>query len=394
MSLARRVQTTLTYGSFGPIIGGAFTDSSATWRWCFYLNLCVGGVVAPFYIFLVPSHNPRPGASILSRLRELDWVGAVLNAGAIASLTMGISFGGGYFAWSSGQTIALFVCSGVLWILFAVQQASALFTTKQNQLFPVNYLRSLEMTILFVQIAAGVAVVYIPLYFIPLFFQFVQNQSAFDAGIRLLPLVFFQVFGTIFSGAMMNKVGYYVIFYFAGGVLSLVGGALLYTVKIDTAAGAIYGYSVLVGLGCGLFVQAGYPIAQLKVDSASIPKVVLFIGFGQITGITCALTISSSIFLNEATDKIAKILPTVPRQIVQQAVSGTDGAFFEMLSDTDRTPVLEAIADSISKVYIMVIVSGALTIVLSLFMKRERLQASTVATKAGDGEATKNRVLE
>ena len=157
--------------SLGPIIGGAFTDSSATWRWCFYLNLCVGGVVAPFYIFLLPPHDPRPGVSVQSRLSEVDWVGAILSAGAIASLIMGISFGGGFYAWSSGQTIGLFVSSGVLWVLFICQQVFALFTTTHNRLFPVEYLHSLEMTILFMQIASGVNVVYIPLYFIPLFFQ-------------------------------------------------------------------------------------------------------------------------------------------------------------------------------------------------------------------------------
>lgn len=28
----------------GLIIGGAFTDSSAGWRWSFYINLCIGAV--------------------------------------------------------------------------------------------------------------------------------------------------------------------------------------------------------------------------------------------------------------------------------------------------------------------------------------------------------------
>lgn len=313
---------------------------------------------------------------MLYRLLKIDWLGAVLNAGAIASLTMGISFGGGYFAWSSGKTIGLLVCSALLWTLFVGQQTLPLFTTRKSQLFPVEYLRSLEMVILFIQVAAGVAVVYIPLYFVPLFFQFVQNQSALNAGIRLLPLVFSQVIGTIFTGALMNRVGYYFIFYLSGGILSTIGGALLFTVKVGTSASAIYGYSVLVGLGCGLFVQAGYPVAQLKVDPASIPKVVAFIGFGQITGITCALSISNSIFLNVATNKITKILPSTSRAIVQQAITGTNSVLFENLGAIDRRLVLNAIVDSIGRVYVMVIMAGALTTVLSFFMKFERLRPS------------------
>jgi hypothetical protein len=316
-----------------------------------------------------------------------------LNAGAIASFIMGISFGGGVYVWSSGQIIGLFACSGVLWILFIVQQAFALFTMKEHRLFPVDYLRSLEMVVLFAQIISAAVVVYIPLYFIPLYFQFVKNDSAFNAGVRLLPLIFLQVFGTVVSGAVMNKVGYYVLFYLVGGILSLIGGALLHTVKIDTSTGSIYGYSILIGLGSGLYIQTSYPIAQLKVDASSIPRVVSFIGFGQITGITLALTISHGIFLNEATNRIAGILPLVSRENVQQGIIGTRGTFFETLEPSDKVLVLEAIVQTIGNVYGMAIAAGGLTIILSMFMKRERLNAqSSASPNAGEeGSAEKTK---
>ena len=47
----------LTWGAgtvLGPIIGGAFTDSAAGWRWFFYINLCVGGLFAPCLCLLAP----------------------------------------------------------------------------------------------------------------------------------------------------------------------------------------------------------------------------------------------------------------------------------------------------------------------------------------------------
>lgn len=304
---------------------------------------------------------------------ELDILGAVLNAGAFATLVMAICFGGGVYSWNSGQIIALFIVSGVLWISFVCQQAFAIATTKEHRLFPVILLKSWELDILFVQIAAGNIAIFIPIYFIPLYFQFVENENALTAGVHLLPFIFFEIFGVIFSGAVMGKFGYYMPWYLTGGILSLIGSALLHTTGVNTSASAIYGFSILLGLGAGLFVQASYTVAQGKVNDKDVPLVVAFIGCGQITGITLALSISNTVFLNESTRKIAAILPQVPRSAVQAAISGAENSFFQQLGPQDQSQALNAVVTSIADLYYMVIAAAAVTIILSLFMKREKI---------------------
>jgi hypothetical protein len=299
---------------------------------------------------------------------------SISTQGAMASLIMGISFGGGVYAWSSPPTIALFVVSGTLWLSFIAQQYFALFTTKERRLFQAKYLHSKEMVILFLQILAASCVVYIPLYC-----QFVRGDTSLQTAARLLPLVFSQVVGVIMSGALLNKVGYYFPWYLAGGLFSLVGGVLLYLVKLDTSTGAIYGYSVLVGLGSGLYVQIGYAICQLLVPAAEIPHTVAFVGYGHITGITLSLTLGGSIFLNTATNAVQHILPDMPKAIVQKGITGTSGHFFSTLPPADRVPILSAIVGSISDLYMMVIVAASRFILMSLAMKRQRLV--TVPTK-------------
>ena len=324
-------------------------------------------------MLLLPSYNPRPGVTIQIRLKEIDIIGAILNIGAWVSSVMAVSFGGAVYAWQSGQIIGLFACSGVLWILFGIQQALCIHTTESRRLFPIEFLKSHEMCILFAQTSASITCAFIPVYFIPLFFQFVGNESALKAGVRLLPFVFIMVSAVIFNGIIMGKTGYYMPFFLVGGILVVIGGTLMYTINLGSDVGRIYGYSAITALGTGLFSQASFPVAQGKVAPTLIPSAVAFIGCAQIGGIVLALSISNSIFINKATNKISNILPNIPLATVQGAISGAGNSFFQSLPSTTRTAVLEAIVSSISNIYIMVIVAGALAVILSFFMKREKL---------------------
>lgn len=361
------------YDSLGPLIGGAFTDSSATWRWSFYINLCIGGLAAPIYAFLLPSIDHRRGCGLVSRLKSLDLVGTVLSAGAITTLVMVISFGGSVYAWDSGQTISLFVITGILWISFVLQQRFSFLTTSENRLFPASLLKSWEMDILFAQMASAQVIVTVPVYFLPLYFQFAKDESAMRSGVQLLPFVLPLVFAVMLNGSVMAQVGYYMPWYLVGSALALVGSALLYTIDIDTSEARIYGYSILAAFGVGLYSQAGFAVAQMKAAPQQLSQAVAFIGIGQVGGITLALTMSNSIFLNESTRKISEIFPNLTRASVQEAVSGFGGDFFHSLTSEQRQRVLTAIIESIDKTFIMVIVACALSFSLSIFMKREKL---------------------
>jgi MFS family permease len=366
----------------GPIIGGAFADSSATWRWSFYINLCIGGVAAPVYLFLLPSTKPATVGTLrfMARIGRLDLIGTVLSTGAIATLVMATSFGGGVYAWKSGQIIGLFVSTGVLWLAFVLQQWFSVFTTPRDRLFPTELLKSWEMDILFVQMASAQVIVTIPIYFIPLYFQFAKDFTALHSGVELLPFVLLLVFAVMLNGALMAKFGYYMPWYAAGSAVTLVGSALLYTIDMETPKSRVYGYSILAAFGVGLFSQAGFPVAQVKSTPEQLQQAVAFMGIGQVGGITLALMMSNSIFLNRATDKVATILPDTAQTTIQQAILGFGNSFFYSLDVVERGKVLTAIVESIGDTFVLVITAATLCLVLSLFMKREKLFIDRVAT--------------
>ena len=338
-----------------------------------FFEVFIGAVCAPIYLFLLPPFDPRPGVLYKKRLSELDYVGTTLMVGACVSGVMAINFGGIIYPWKSGQTISCFVVSGVLFVVFGLQQSFCVFTTESTRIFPCQFLTHRILVILFMQMSAAVTVFFVPIYFIPLFFQFARNDTAIEAGVRLLPLVCLLVFANVANGALMSKYGYYMPWYLAGGCLALIGSALMYTVDLDTSTSKIYGYTVLLGLGGGMYVQAGFAIAQVKVQPHEIPLAIGFISLAQIGGATIALAIANSVFLNQATNSILAILPNEPRAIVQGAVSGAGSTFFQTLDPTVKNAVLAAVTHAISRIYILGITGAALTIVLSVFMPREKV---------------------
>jgi hypothetical protein len=64
-------------------------------------------------------------------------------------------------------------------------------------------------------------------YYIPLYFQFVKDDGALEAGVRLLPLIMFMVVASMVNGFLMPRYGLIPFWYIGGSTLALVGTALM-----------------------------------------------------------------------------------------------------------------------------------------------------------------------
>lgn len=357
----------------GPVIGGAFAESSVGWRWGFYINLFVGLVAAPAWLFLIPSRDPRPGTPFRARLAEMDYLGITLQAAVLTTLLLAVNFGGVTYPWNSGRIIALFVVSGVLLIALCVQQAWVLFTTTARRIIPVQFFRSRMVLILFCCMACNGTITFVPTYMIPLFFQFTRPDGPLAAGIQLLPFIAVLIAFTIANGALMAKLGYYMPWFLVGGCLVVIGSALMYTIDLDDSRGRVFGYTVMIGAGVGMFGQAGYAVTQAVVKLEDIAPAIGFITLAQFIGITLSLALANAVLLNESQSEIQQILPDVPLTEIQEAILGARSSLVQSLAPDVQRRVLNAIVNAISDTYILVIVAGALVTTLSVAMRREKL---------------------
>jgi hypothetical protein len=217
--------------------------------------------------------------------------------------------------------------------------------------------------------------------YIPLYFQFVHSDSAITAAVRLLPFICVLIFTVLLNGALMPVFGYYMPWYTASGAFMLVGGALMYTVDSTSSTSAIYGYSILIAIGTGCGMQGGYSIASAKVKASDVPAAIGFMNCGQLGTGVIALGIAGSVFQNVGFQTLKTALDGMgfSSEEIRSALTGTQSVVFQHGSADVRARALGAVVQTMDKIYIMVITAGALALILSLFLKREKLFMAPVS---------------
>ena len=202
------------------------------------------------------------------------------------------------------------------------------------------------------------------------YFQFAKHDTALEAGVRLLPLVVFLVITIVGNGAAVSHYPRYMPWFLIGPIFGLVGSALLYTVDISTSVAKIYGYTILIGVGSGCFVTLPFSVAQAQVDPKYIPVAVSYLSFCQLAASAVTLAIANTVFLNEAANRINSIVPSLTRTEIQGIISGVGTATLADLGQKAQAQIVGVIVTSLNKAYIICMTSGALAIVLSLFLNK------------------------
>ncbi|KAI1387734.1 major facilitator superfamily domain-containing protein [Hypoxylon trugodes] len=357
----------------GPEVGGAFAISHATWRWGFYINLPIAAIFSPAFLFSLPNINVMRDTPFSKKIRMQDWVGIVVFTALCACFCMAGSFGGTLYEWNSGSEIALWVMTVVLLIAFILVTIYHPFVPSELRLLPVHCMRTKDLIIIPLQAFLVAGSMMMSIYYTPLIFQFTKGDDPLMAGVRILPLICMIVFGCLFNGFAMPKFGYYMPWFVVGNALLIAGAALMTTIDSNISNSALYGYTVLIGLGIGAFQSAGIGVASALAPPSEISNVVSVMTIAQIVGIIFALAIPGSIFQNKAILYIASVLPNTPRSDLTQLVTGISGAYYKSLSDSDRALVVDQITRAIREAFYYLVGTTAIGFITSLFLSPKKL---------------------
>ena len=184
----------------GPLVGGSLTQH-ATWRWCFYINLPIGGVAALSTIIIsVPEATEKQRFSLPSVRKivpELDLFGFLLFVPAAVMLLLALQFGSGNdYAWNSATVIGLFCGAGVMAIIFILWERRM----GDRAMIPGSLMKKREVWTSCLFSTCVMSSMIVASNWMPTFFQAVKGEGPASSGVHVLPSILSQMLLGIVSG--------------------------------------------------------------------------------------------------------------------------------------------------------------------------------------------------
>ncbi|WVQ81540.1 hypothetical protein IAT38_003664 [Cryptococcus sp. DSM 104549] len=338
----------------GPLVGGAFTDMSAEgWRWCFYINLPVGGVTLAFLAFVLPpiakmppfDGHPDHRPAWLKILR-LDWVSAILTVGFVTCLGMGLQWGGVTREWDDAGVIVslvfalLLFVSLIFWSIWIGGRAMLPMVLFKDKHFATG------VWVPFF----GYGSVVVCLYYLPLYFEAIKDKPATRAGVLLLALQLIMAPVLFLSGKFGEITGHAKNTIIVGSCLMIVASGIFTTLTKSTSIATVVGIEVIWGVGLGLVLNIMVILIQAKyLDQPQlVPHVTNVFNFWGFIGRIVAMSTATNIFNN----KLRASLSTIGLPVALEAqVAAAPKAVWTAVPAELRDAVLDGYASSIVKVF-------------------------------------------
>jgi MFS family permease len=357
-----------------------------TWRWCFYINLPIGAaVVIALVLFLHIDDKPWETLPLLEQLKRLDPLGLLFFVPSMVCLILALQWGGTTYSWSTPKMIGLLVTFAVTLVIFIFIQV---FMPK-TAIFPMRIVldRSIAGAMLFTFLSAGGMM--IGAYYLVIWFQAAQSQSALDSGIRLLPMVLSLVLFGFLAAAVTQKIGYYVPAMLLSPIFAAVGMGMLSTLSRSSGASVWIGYQIIYGIGLGIGSQSANLVSQATLPRADIPIGMAMQFFMQQIGGAVFLSVAQNLFSSSLVTTLSGVAGLDARVIIN--TGATDLRTTVPKNQIDM--VIDAYSHSITQTFLVGAGLSACMMIGALSVKWRNIKGKRDAEdedKKGQRESSEN----
>lgn len=350
----------------GPLLGGVFT-TKVSWRWCFYINLPIGGVAIAILAFVLKSQEGRAANTLWrEQVKKLDPIGTIFFISGVVCLLLSLQWGGSTYPWNNGRIIALLVLFVICICIFIFLQ----IWNPDYATVPPRIVKNRNIIgAMWAMLMLGSSMMTM-VYYLPIWFQAIKNVSAYQSGINSLPLLLALVVASISAGALVQRIGYYVPFLLASGAIMSIGAGLITTFSPNTGHTKWIGYQVILGFGLGLGMQQASLAAQACLARKDAPTGISLVMFSQQLGGALFVSIGENVFTNELAGGLEHIAGISPRAVVK--IGATQ--LRDVVDPANIDAVVSAYNGALDKVFTVAVALACLSIIGGLMMEWKNIK--------------------
>jgi hypothetical protein len=319
-------------------------------------------------------HNPR--TPLLHGLASLDWLGVTTIIAAAVLLLTGLQMGS-YTSFTTPSVLVLIIFGCLLHIVFPVTQW---WQDKRGRspILPLRIFNDISNLGALGVCACDALAFNSVAYFLPLYFQLVRGESPSVSGLYMLAVALPLATVSFASGYVIDRTGRFLEVLQAGLLLMTVGVGLLISLQATHNIGKIIVILCVIGLGFGPNFGAPLIALQTRIRETDIATGTAAFGFVRMIFGAIGVVIGQVIFQLLLTPKFGNFVEAgVTQDVAYQLTRGeaiSQARTVAALPDHQRLVARAGITRALRGTWIFYTVMSALGLVVSVGIKRKKLQ--------------------
>jgi EmrB/QacA subfamily drug resistance transporter len=279
---------TLLAPALGPIVGG-YLVTFADWQTIFFINVPIG-VIAFILATLLLRESRTEG-----RMR-FDVAGFITASYGLGAVLYGLSQTSQY-GWGSANVLS-FLLSGALSLIIFVIVELIIAQQGGTPLLDLRLFAKRSFSVGTIALLLTIFCMFGALFLVPIYLQVLRGQSAFQAGLILLPQSLAMLVAIAIGGRLVDRVGVRAVV-MPGLVLLAIGSWQLTFLTLNSPFWWVQAILVLLGLAVGLVGQPLFVAAMVDIQEGQ-----------QVTNASTVTTVVRSVGASLGISVLATIVQT------------------------------------------------------------------------------------